>query len=219
MAPEVAAPFDHDVERLPHVVAGQSGGLGSRSRQRPVLAIRHAAALRGGNSRFDPRPQRPPQFQNVRAECFSRHLGRGVGGTIGSRRRVGEIFPARTSETKHLHPRQAVAHDADPGRLRRCRQRLELCGSIYDNPADASLGHAQRGIRAFAVCGAGGAAATRSGKRSRGTSAPCSATGVGSLARSRKCRSRAETARHAAKTRTDSRPTRPSTSTVWLCSI
>ncbi len=79
-------------------------------------ALRHAAAFRRrGDSRFDPiARQRSPQFQNVWAEHFSRHLGRGLGGTIGSRRRMGEIFSAGTGPKKHLRPRQAVAHDADP---------------------------------------------------------------------------------------------------------
>ena len=79
-----------------HVVGRQRAGAGRRSHERPVLAVRHAAARRRGNPRRDARGHRPVQSarcsarastRSCRRKCWPRSRARA---TAGANRRAEE---------------------------------------------------------------------------------------------------------------------------------
>ena len=145
---QAAAPADPDVERLPDVVAARPGGAGEGPGERPVLAVRPAAAVGRGDPRLDPGRQRQPEpskmggpsiYPTHPAEVLAGQSRPGVG--LAARRR-----PRRQARRSvYVHVKRSLPVPILDG-VRRRRPGRELPGPVRDDAADAGAGDAQRRV-------------------------------------------------------------------------
>ena len=88
---------------------GQRRGAGEGPGQRPVLAVRHAAADGRGDPRLDPRRHRQAEPEDVRPGRLSRDPAGSAGRPVDARQRLGQVAARGAGPPQRLHPREAVA--------------------------------------------------------------------------------------------------------------
>ena len=123
---------------------GERRGAGQGSDQRPLLAVRHAAADGRGDPRLDPRRQRHAEPRRCTGRASTPRSRRGAGRPVDAGQRLGQVAPEEQARRSiYIHVKRSLL-DADPRKLRRRRDRPLVPGPVQHDPADPGAGDAQR---------------------------------------------------------------------------
>ncbi len=124
LAAQAASPPDHDLQRLPDVVARQRRRPWTPTRQNDLFwrfDMRRLTAEEIRDSILAVSGQLEPG--DVRPEHLSGDPRRGAGRSVGAREGLAHVAARRADPAERVHPRQAVAPGADPRELRLRRDR------------------------------------------------------------------------------------------------
>ena len=114
LAAQAAAPADHAVERLPDVARGRPPRRSRRIRRTTCSGGSTCAGWRRGDPRLDPGGRRAVELRRCTARASIREMSAEVmAGQSLPGDGLGQVVARGAGPAEHLHPRQAVADDAD----------------------------------------------------------------------------------------------------------